>query len=182
MRDNAHYYALSCIFMHYLTFSCIICQNYRLQWRRGRGRTQTRRNAFLEFQYYWNAVLLDERGKCGCGYSIVHKIHSFAKRRILLQDMVLRIQTLRGEMNNEEIIKHLSDNLYTYCDLQQNLFVYILLPQSCFFVCWKNWTHFFFVYFDTHFTLILYLLLVKNSSFHLISLFLQCNRIQYNVA
>ena len=49
--------------------------------------------------------------------------------------MVLRIQTLRGEMNNEEIIKHLSDNLYTYCDLQQNLFVYILLPQFLFFVC-----------------------------------------------
>ena len=169
------------IITHYRAFSCIICQNYRLQWRRGRGRTQTRRNAFLEFQYYWNAVLLDERGKCGCGYSIVHKIHSFAKRRILLQDMVLRIQTLRGEMNNEEIIKHLSDNLYTYCDLQQNLFVYILLPQSCFLFVEKT-EHTFFVYFDTHFTLILYLLLVKNSSFHLISLFLQCNRIQYNFA
>ena len=69
---------------------------------------------------------MDARGKCGCGHPILHKIHRFAKRRILLQDMVLRLKTLRGEVKEDN---HL-DNLYTYCDLQQIEFCVHNLPHN----------------------------------------------------
>ena len=116
--------------------------NYRLQWRRGRGKT--RRNAFLEFQYHWNVVLMDARGKCGCGHPILHKIHRFAKRRILLQDMVLRLKTLRWKLKSRRRFFPILIIYIPTVIFSKSNFVYIICLM---FFCWIR--NFFYCNFST---------------------------------